>query len=123
MRRLKKLLKYLALTAGVLIAVALIGNAILVWQTGKRLEERLSKLRAAGEPLSLPELGAMPVPPGADAAAVLKRIEPEVKALSKEMAPVLNETSGIRPMTDDDWKKIETAIANHPTVLPALAEA
>jgi hypothetical protein len=118
-----KILKYLALTVGVLIAAGLIVNAILVWQTGKRLEERLSRLRAAGEPLSLPELGALPVPPGADAAAVLTRIEPEIKALFKEMAPVLNEISGTRPMTDDGWKKIETAIANHPTVLPALAEA
>jgi hypothetical protein len=123
MRILKKILKRLALGLGILIAVGLVANAILVWQTGKRLEERLSKLRAAGQPLSLPELGAMPVPPGADAAAVLQRILPEIKALSKEMNPMLIAVSDKRPLTDDDWNELEKAIANHPTVLPALSEA
>lgn len=122
MRRLKKILKRLALALGLLVALALIANAILVWQTGKRLEERLSVLRAAGEPLSLPELGAEPPAPGADAAAVLKRIEPEVKALSKEMAPILNAPDN-PAWTADDRKTLEAAFANHPTVLPALTEA
>src|SRR5712692_5548314 len=99
MRRLKKILKRLALALGILIAVALIANAVLVWQTGKRLEERLSKLRAAGEPLSLPELGAIPPVPGADAAAVLNRIEPDLKALNKELNPVFLATSNIRDVT------------------------
>ena len=123
MRRLKKILKYLALTVGVLVAVGLVANAIFVWRSGKSLEDRLSALRAAGEPLSLPELGAMPVAPGADAATVLKRIEPEVKALSKEITPLLDEQKHPRPWPDKHWNAIETAYANHPTVLPALAEA
>src|SRR5437660_1355377 len=98
MRRFKKILKRLALVLGILIAIALIANAFFVWHTGKRLEERLSKLRAAGEPLSLPELGAKPPALGADAAAVLKRIEAEVNALVKETNPVLDAAAGKRAL-------------------------
>jgi hypothetical protein len=123
MRRLKKISKYLALSLGALIAVALIANAIFIWQTGTALEERVSQLRAAGAPLSLPELGAMPAPPGADAAAVLRRVEPELKALSGKINLLEDESKHPLPWSDKDWKELEKAFAAHPTVLPALAEA
>jgi hypothetical protein len=127
MRRLKKILKYVALTVAALLALALIANAFLVWQTGRRLEERLSKLRAAGEPLSLPELGAAPVPPGRNAADVLQNIQPELQALSKEISVVLAKATADNPrptpFPDEDRKILEEAFANHPKVLPALREA
>jgi hypothetical protein len=125
MRRLKKFLKYLALSVGALIAVALIANAIFVWHSGNRLAERLSKLRAEGEPLSLAELGALPTPPGTDAAAVLKRIEPELFALGNEIGKLDIERydEDPRPVSEVAWKALEKAYANHPTVVPALAEA
>jgi hypothetical protein len=123
MSLLKKTLKYIGLAAGILIAAALIANAIYVRTTGTSLEERLSRLREAGEPLSLADLAARPAPPGANAAAVLKRIEPELRALSKEIEPLLVAADPPRPRTENDWKALEAAYANHPTVLPGLAEA
>jgi hypothetical protein len=123
MQRLTTFLKRLALVLGILLALALIANAILVWQTGKRLEERLTSLRAEGVPLSLPELGAVPPAAGADAGAVLKRLAPEIKALSKEMAPWMDEEKHPRPWKDEVVKALEQALANHPTVLPGLHEA
>src|SRR5207248_842563 len=56
-------------------------------------------------------------------AAVLKRIEPELKALSQEINLLLDEAKHPRPWPDADWKALEAAYASHPTVLPALAEA
>ena len=53
MSRFKRILRYFVLIMGALIAAALLVNAIFVWQTGNQLQERLGKLRAAGEPLSL----------------------------------------------------------------------
>src|SRR5439155_25623449 len=101
-----------AIAVGILITVGLVANAIFVWRSGGSLEQRLSKLRAAGEPLSLPELGAQAGAPGADAVAVLKRIEPELKAVSKEMNPTLLKVDSNRPLSDDEWKELEKAIAN-----------
>jgi hypothetical protein len=127
MSRLKKILKYLALTIAGLLALALIVNAYFVWQTGKRLEERLSKVRAAGEPLSLAELGTAPVQPGKNAADVLTDIKPELKALIKEINPVLARATADDPRPDPfpdaDRKILEQAFTNHPSVLPALKEA
>src|SRR5436190_7466949 len=121
MPRPRKVLKYLALTVGSLMAVALIANAIFVWQTGNSLEERLSKLRADGEPLSLPELGAKTTPPGPDAAAVLKRIEPELRALSGEINVLLGDSDAAATRSEKIWASLQAAYDKHPTVLPALA--
>jgi hypothetical protein len=127
MSRLKKILKYLALTLVALVALALIVNAYLVWQTGKRLEERQSKLRAAGEPLSLAEIGAAPAAPGKNAADVLENIKPELQALIKEINPVLAKATADDPRPDPfpdaDRMILEQAFTNHPSVLPALKEA
>lgn len=105
------------------MAAALIANAIFVWQTGNSLEDRLSKLRADGEPLSLADLGSMPAPPGADAAAVLKRIEPELRALCKEINPLLDEAESTASRPERIWVSLQAAYDKHPSVLPALAEA
>jgi hypothetical protein len=91
------------------------------------LEERLSKLRAAGEPLSLAEFSTAPAPPGKNAADVLEGIKPELKALSHEINPVLAKATADNPRPDpfpeEDRKALEEAFANHPKVLPALNEA
>jgi len=127
MTRLKKILTYLALTVAGLLALALIANAYFVWVTGKRLEERLSKLRAAGEPASLAEIGAIRAPAGKNAADVLENIKPELQALIKEINPVLAKATADDPRPNpfpvDDHKTLEQAFANHPKVLPGLHEA
>jgi len=123
MPRLRKVLKYLALTVGGLMAAALIANAIFVWRTSNALEDRLSKLRAGGEPLSLPELGMKRTQPGPDAAAVLKRIEPELRALSGEINLLLGDTDVVATRPESVWTSLQAAYDKHPTVLPALEEA
>lgn len=123
MSRFLKIFKRLGLALGILLALALLANGLLIWQTGHALAARLSTLRADGDPLSLPELGARPPVPGADAAAVLKRIEPEVKALSKEMTPITSAAAGVRSISGEDWDLLEAAIGRHPAVLSGLKEA
>ncbi|HEV3142449.1 MAG TPA: hypothetical protein VGZ47_01040 [Gemmataceae bacterium] len=127
MRRLIKTLKYLVLTIVFLAALLSIANAYLVWRTGTRLEERLNKLRTAGAPVSLAEIGAAPAVPGKNAADVLENIKPELQALIKEINPVLSKATADNsrpdPFPEDDRKTLEQAFANHPKVLPALQEA
>ncbi len=52
MSRLKRIMKRLAIGLVILIAVLLIINAAYSWHMGRQLEQRLAKLRAAGEPTS-----------------------------------------------------------------------
>ena len=53
MSRLKRVLKRLGIGLAILIAVLLIINGAYSWHTGRQLEQRLAKLRAAGEPWSM----------------------------------------------------------------------
>ena len=73
MTRFKKILKWTAIIAGASIAALLIADAVFIWRTGSRLEDRLDALRRAGEPLQIADLGRKPVPPEQDADEFLRR--------------------------------------------------
>jgi len=80
----KRRLKRLGLVFLALIAVLLIINAGLNWWAGAKLEAKLAKLRAAGEPVCIADLG-QPVPVNDNAALILLELHPELKRFEKEM--------------------------------------
>lgn len=130
MKRLKKLLKWTAVILGALVAFALIANAYLVWTTGSRLEQQLSALRAAGEPLTLADLKPKPVPPDNNAATYLRQAEAQVEAIENttqtaEIALLRtgNNRSYLYPMPPRIQKIFRTVFDANPKAVPLIEQA
>ncbi len=124
MKRLKKILKWIGVALGLLVAIALIANAIFVWITDSRFERQLAQIHAAGDPVTLADLARPPIPPEKNAATYLRRAEADLTAIEKE-------TMNVRPtsecpgfvMLPADQKTVRAAFAAYPNVIPLLEQA
>jgi hypothetical protein len=124
MKRPKRILKLAGIALGLLLAVALIGNAILIWTFGSPLEERLAAIRNAGDPVTLADLARPAPPPEQNAVVVLRRARSDVEALYKELAQIDSraEQQG-REGGEAEQKATRTALDAYPRVLPLLEQA
>jgi len=81
----KRWLKWLGLGLVGLIAILLIVNMILNGWAGAKLEAKLKKLRAAGQPVCIADLAPRPIPDEQNAAVRLLHMQPELKRFDKAM--------------------------------------
>jgi hypothetical protein len=124
MKRLKKILKWIAISAGVVIALLLMLNTYYVWSTGTRLEKRLAALRAQGEPVRIADLAHKPIPPETNAETFLRRADDDLDAIQKELNalyPKSGHPSGTLSPTDRE--KLEKLFAAYPNFMPLLERA
>src|SRR5713226_7577974 len=119
MKRFKKILKIGAIALGAILVVLLIANAILIWITGSRLEERLSALRDAGEPVTLADLDRREPPAGQNAAVPLGRVRNDAVALDKEVCRITSDTKSV----ETEEKAVRSAMDAYPRVIPLLEQA
>jgi hypothetical protein len=133
MSRLKRIMKRLAIGLTILVAVLLIINGVYSWHTGRLLEQRLAKLRAAGEPTSFAELAPKPIPLEQDAAAQLALLAPELNAFAKEDFQFLEKThlgksfverddQGLEP-TPEQVAAMREILARYENLLSGLEQA
>ncbi len=124
MKRLKRILKWTWIVAGVATAVLLISNAYFVWSTGSRLERRLVALRQAGDPVQLADLAHAPIPPEKNADSFLRRAADDLDAIQKELLAMYPKvgfpTGAVAPA---DREKLEALFAAYPAVIPLLEQA
>lgn len=78
--------KKTGITIAIGLCLVLVAYLIVSWWSSRRLEARLVKLRAAGEPTSMSELASEQVPVEENAALVLKEVRPQIEAFSKAQA-------------------------------------
>jgi len=106
------------------IAILLIANAVWVWRTGSRLEEKLAALRAEGDPLSLADLARDPIPPEQNAAVFLRRARSDLEAIDKELTAVYT-SEGYREgrPSESELKTIRSTLETYPKVVPLLEHA
>ena len=124
MGRLKRNWKRMALVLGALLLVLLLANAILVWITGNRLEERLSRLRAAGEPITLSDLSRPAPPIEQNAATFLDRARSDIQLIAKEIDAVrAGPNYGHGPLSESDRKKLRSEFDAYPNIVPLLRQA
>ncbi|MFL5339746.1 MAG: hypothetical protein ACJ8F7_06220 [Gemmataceae bacterium] len=124
MSRLMRVLKKLALAAGVLLMIALLANVVLVWVTGSRLEDRLAALRAAGQPVVLTDLQLSPLDADQDAATYLNRARDDQKAFAKETLAIQSKPEyGADELNEADLKTLRTAFDAYPKLVPLLEQA
>ena len=122
MRSFKKILKWTFIVVGGLVAILLIVNAFLVWNTDARLDRRLAEIKAAGEPVSLADLRHKPIPPERDAVTYLRRAWDDLLGIRDEINTAAK-ASG------DDWEcpavrdATRSAVAAYPDVIPLLEKA
>jgi hypothetical protein len=124
MKRLRKILKWIGIVAGAVIAILLFANAYFVWSTGTRLEARLAALRQVGEPVQLTDLGRAPIPPEKNADAFLRRATDDLDAIQKELVawyPEKGYPTG--ELTPAEQEKLENLFAAYPKVMPLLEQA
>ena len=121
MKRPKGILKLALIGLGLFLAVALIGNAILIWMVGSPLEERLAAIRKAGDPVTLADLALACASSRQNAAVVLRRARDDIAALAKELNRLdasSSEQAGRNIAADQ--KPICAAFDAYPRVLPLL---
>jgi hypothetical protein len=134
-KRVKRILKIGAAVLGLLLAILLIGNAVLIWTTGARLEERLADIRNVGDPVTLADLGLATPPPNQNAAVYLRRARHDAEALAKELfhiddsfteiegRPLDAQQKAIRAIPGGYPQAIRLALEAYPHVLPLLEQA
>src|SRR5437016_1213569 len=83
MRRILRALKYIFLILLALVGVGLIWFAVVNARATAQIEERIQKLRSAGEPVSLKDLARKPIPPENNAATYLDQAKKDVEAIQK----------------------------------------
>lgn len=120
----KKIVLWSGIVLGVVVLVALLVNAYLVWTTGARLEKRLAALREAGAPLSLKDLAGPPIPPERNAAVFLDRAQADVNAVEKEIQK-LSESEGYQNLRLDaaQQKQLQGVFEAYPKVIPLIEQA
>ena len=82
-RPTRRMWKRLAIGAVMLVATALIVNGVFGWWVERQLQTRIDALRAAGDPASIPELKADPIPDERNAAAIFLQIAPRLLEFRK----------------------------------------
>jgi hypothetical protein len=123
-KRPRGILKIAAIGLVLFLAVALVGNAVLIWILGSPLKERLAAIRNAGEPVTLADLARPVPPPEQNAAVVLRRAHDDVKALAKELNRIdASSTEQAGSNGSAEQKAIRAALDAHPRVLPLLEQA
>jgi hypothetical protein len=83
MKRFKRILKWIAIATGATVAILLVLNAYFVWNTGTRLERRLTELRQAGDPVQIADFARAPVSPEKNADVYLRRAADDLDAIQK----------------------------------------
>jgi hypothetical protein len=124
MKRLRTILKWIAIAAAAAIAILLTLNAYFVWSTGTELERRLGVLRQAGDPVQLADLAHEPIPPEKNADAFLSRAADDLDAIQKELLASYPKkgysTGSLTPVEQD---RLEKLFAAYPRVMPLLEQA
>ncbi len=124
MKRLRKILKWIGITAGAAIAVLLLLNAYYVWSTGTQLERRLVALRRAGDPVQLADLAREPIPPEKNADTSLRRAADDLDSIQRELMALFPKTGvPVGTLSPAEREKLETLFASYPKVMPLLERA
>lgn len=124
MKRLKAILKWMAIGIAVLIAIALLYNAYYVATTGAKLASRLENLRKAGEPVQLTDLARKPVLAEENAATFFGRSTADMKQMNREIESAFPDGfNGMPTLTDEDREKLAKVFAAYPQVVPQLTQA
>jgi hypothetical protein len=119
-----RILKWVGIALGAAILILLMANAIWVWSNASRLQNKLAALRAEGEPLCLADLAPQPIPPGWNAAVLLRRARSDLEAMDKELTDVYqSEGYKVGRLSESQLKTIRSALEAHPKVIPLLEQA
>lgn len=107
-----------------MIAILLIANAIWVWRSGVKLRAEIEAVRAAGEPVTLPELAGQPVAPEKNADTYLSRAEKDLEAIGRELNEVYSSDAFHEGrLSAEQLALVEKTLAAYPDVLPLLEQA
>jgi hypothetical protein len=123
-RRILKFLKWTAIAVGLFLAAFFLWSAWYTRVTGQRLEARLNALREAGDPVSLADLAARPIPPETNADVILEDVAAEAEAVQKGLMVIFPKTGSPEGALDADAQaRVEALFRDHPRVIPRLMEA
>lgn len=128
----KRWWKRFAIGVAIVVALALIANGVMAWWTEHRLQTRIAAIRAAGDPASIADLAPEPIPDDENAAAILKRLKPQLAAFSKDQARFYDSALGKvyseaenrgEPATEEQIAAIREIIEKYPELEAGIAAA
>lgn len=124
MKRLKAFLKWTAIGATLLIALALLCNAYYVASTGAKLAGRLEVLRKTGAPVQLSDLARQPVPAEENAAVILSRASDNIKQLVSEIEALFpKHPRGVCTLTVEEQESLAKIFAANSQALAQINQA
>jgi len=124
MKRLGRILKWVVIAAGAVIAVLVMLNTYYVGSSGTQLERRLKTLRDAGDPVQLMDLARAPIPPEKNADVYFRRAVPDLEAMQKELQAWYPNTGyPTETLSPTDQKRLEILFNAYPEVIPLLEQA
>jgi hypothetical protein len=103
MSRIRRVLKWMGVALVVLASTLLLANAWYVSSASRRLEEKLARLSAANQPLSLLDLGRLAIPEDQNARAQLQQVAAEVAELRKQLSDL--SPNQAQPSLDDPTQR------------------
>ncbi len=101
----------------------MIVHGILCWNSGARLDQRLSAIREDGDPLSLAELARESIAPEQNGATFLRRAAKGLAAIDKEFVAKRSKTLGTDNPTDEDINFVKSTLAAYPDVMTLIEKA
>jgi hypothetical protein len=113
-------------------ALVLLGNALMAWRVNAGFANRVAAIRAAGDPASIAELKPPRVPDAENAAVVLDRMRPRLKAFDADYRALLQtpafiaEIEEFRPgqsMSGEQSAAVERLLASHGDIEERIAQA
>ena len=111
----------IVVTVTTLLSIAVYYN----WQASAQVQEQLSAIRTAGDPAELEDLKRRPLPPEQNAAAALRKAEPGLRAIERQLQANLYQTTTYTQGTysEQNYQAISAALSAHPDVVPLIEEA
>ena len=88
--------KKLIIWIGTLAAVFVIVTAGYYWSKSKQLEQKLTALKKAGEPICLADLARKSIPPEQNGATYLRRAQGDLESVDKELSNLIPEERRIQ---------------------------
>lgn len=120
----KRMRKKFLIIPGLLLLLALGYNAVRSWQAASAFESRLTRLREAGEPLTLDQLQREPLAKDDNALTRIRRTQPATDELSQRLLEYQSsdEFRLLRP-NDEQLQMLRQVLAEHKETFELYARA
>ncbi len=121
MGKFAQFVKWTALVAVVFVALVVVVTLSIGWWISRQFDQRVADLRAAGQPASISDLAPEPVPPGEDAAVLLRQVAADTRAFVDRAYKIYDLGDG--EPSEEQLAAVRDLIVTYEHIFPVIHEA